>query len=442
MAMIEKTYLFGKSQLTIKFGDITTATTEVLVSSDDYFITMGGGVSRSILKAGGANIKYDAQKQVPTKMGDVIVTSAGALSAKFVFHGITIGPEVIEDKHTFNIIESIINRCFDLMGLLHVTSIAFPALGTGVARFSMDDVAIQMSETIVKRLLHTSQSMHVYLYLMDRSGRKSSIDYLPFFEQFACRMYQLGHDMHEISHGESHEITTKEKQLDEIRQDRIHHLRKLLNMLEHQRSNLENQYMDSIGIADDDVIKKIKHQLEENNNLRLPCLKELHKLENGNYEELPSSAQLHSVFISSTYEDLQEERNAISKIINQCKMLPVSMELWGANDKRPTTVIIDELRKSDIYLGIFGNRYGYIDDVSGMSMTELEYREALSQHKPILIYILKDAEIQEEDNNKLEKFQSLLKELQKNHTVYLYSDTPQLEKQVLADLLRIKDRKE
>ena len=45
----EKAYQFGKSRLIIKFGDITSAMTDVIVSADDAYLSMGGGVSASIL---------------------------------------------------------------------------------------------------------------------------------------------------------------------------------------------------------------------------------------------------------------------------------------------------------------------------------------------------------------------------------------------------------
>ena len=46
----EKAYQFGMSRLIIKFGDLTSAVTDVIVSSDDAYLSMGGGVSASILR--------------------------------------------------------------------------------------------------------------------------------------------------------------------------------------------------------------------------------------------------------------------------------------------------------------------------------------------------------------------------------------------------------
>ncbi len=441
--MIEKTYLFGKSKLTIRFGDITASDAEVLVSSDDYFITMGGGVSRALRQHGGDIIQQDAAKHVPAAKGEVVVTSAGDLSAKYIFHGITIGSGIEDDEvlTDIHVVDRILNRCIDLMNVLDISSIAFPAIGTGVARFSMADVSLQMSDTLAYRLKESKRPLHVYIYLMDRYGKMSPMDYITFFEQFACKMYEAGHDMDEISKEKEKEIDVMESNLENMRKTRMHNLCKLLNLLESQRSTLENKLMDCIADNDDEAIEKIKHQLEENNNLRLPRIKELSRLEKGDMEDISQNHEPRTVFISSTYEDLMEERSAISKVINQCEMLPNAMEFWGANVNKPASVIAEEVRKSDIYLGIFGERYGFIDEASGLSMTELEYRVALEQQKPILVYIMKGANIKENNEDSIMKFKKLLNELQKNHTVFNFSDTPQLEKQVLADLLKITAKK-
>lgn len=51
--MESRQYAFNKSTLTIRFGNIIESQSEVIVSSDDCYVTMSGGVSRAILRAGG-----------------------------------------------------------------------------------------------------------------------------------------------------------------------------------------------------------------------------------------------------------------------------------------------------------------------------------------------------------------------------------------------------
>ena len=49
--MKKRTYRFARSTLTLEFGNITDSTADVVVSSDDSYLTMGGGVSAAILRA-------------------------------------------------------------------------------------------------------------------------------------------------------------------------------------------------------------------------------------------------------------------------------------------------------------------------------------------------------------------------------------------------------
>ena len=89
--MESRQYIFNNSTLTVKFGNILDTKAEVIVSSDDCYITMGGGVSRAILQAGGDIIIKDAQKMCPVPLGDVVVTTAGKMEKqKYVYHCITI----------------------------------------------------------------------------------------------------------------------------------------------------------------------------------------------------------------------------------------------------------------------------------------------------------------------------------------------------------------
>ena len=73
--MKSRQYTFNNSMLTVKFGNILDTQAEVIVSSDDCYVTMGGGVSRAILRAGGDVIIRDAQKMVPISLGDVLATT-------------------------------------------------------------------------------------------------------------------------------------------------------------------------------------------------------------------------------------------------------------------------------------------------------------------------------------------------------------------------------
>lgn len=96
------------------------------------------------------------------------------------------------------------------------------------------------------------------------------------------------------------------------------------------------------------------------------------------------------VFISSTYTDLIEERQAAVEAILNAGHIPAGMELFKAGKSQMKTIQkwIDE---SDVYMLILGGRYGSIEEDSGLSYTELEYRYALSKNMPVFAVVLKDS---------------------------------------------------
>lgn len=189
---MERIYHFKNSQVKVIFGDITQSATEVIVSSDDCNLSMGGGVSGMIRECAGVAILNDVKKHIPAKLGDVIVTSSGELLCKYIFHIITIGTKQLSLYNSLSesntdikryIIENSINKCFRLLSSLDLTSIAFPAIGAGVAKIPYEEVASHMIRSIATNLERTNKSIQVELYLYDCYNNMREWDFLPFFEK-------------------------------------------------------------------------------------------------------------------------------------------------------------------------------------------------------------------------------------------------------------------
>ena len=195
--MESRQYTFNNSTLTVKFGNILDTKAEVIVSSDDCYITMGGGVSRAILMAGGDIIIKDAQKMCPVPLGDVVVTTAGKMEKqKYVYHCITIDKkrrlqilsrQVTEEDVLNYLLQHAVDKCFQLMLSMDLTSIAFPAIGAGVARIPIRKVIEQMSIAIARNLACTNKTLNVELYLYDIYSLYSESDYITLFESLAAK---------------------------------------------------------------------------------------------------------------------------------------------------------------------------------------------------------------------------------------------------------------
>lgn len=97
------------------------------------------------------------------------------------------------------------------------------------------------------------------------------------------------------------------------------------------------------------------------------------------------------VFISSTYTDLQEERQAAVEAILRAGHIPAGMELFTAGDKSQLAVIQRWIDESDVYLLILGGRYGSIESESQKSYVQLEYEYASARGKPIFAIVIDDA---------------------------------------------------
>lgn len=97
------------------------------------------------------------------------------------------------------------------------------------------------------------------------------------------------------------------------------------------------------------------------------------------------------VFVSSTYTDLKEERQAAVQAILDAGHIPAGMELFKAGNESQLKTIYRWIDESDVYMLILGGRYGSIEEKSGLSYTELEYRYALNNNIPIFAVVLSES---------------------------------------------------
>jgi len=94
------------------------------------------------------------------------------------------------------------------------------------------------------------------------------------------------------------------------------------------------------------------------------------------------------VFISSTFVDLKEERQAAVQAILKAGHIPAGMELFTAGDKSQMETIKRWIDESDIYMLILGGRYGSIEPTTSLSYTELEYDYAVEKEKPLFAVVI------------------------------------------------------
>jgi hypothetical protein len=137
-----------------------------------------------------------------------------------------------------------------------------------------------------------------------------------------------------------------------------------------------------------------------------------------------------TVFISSTFVDLKEERKKVWDCLEKFDVTVKGMEQFGARKSNPLATCISEVEQSDIYVGIIGMRYGSEEPNSGKSYSQLEYEKAIEQNKEILIYLIDEESsavtpnlIQFEKIHKLNNFKAILKD---KHTIDTFSNSQDL----------------
>jgi O-acetyl-ADP-ribose deacetylase (regulator of RNase III)/pimeloyl-ACP methyl ester carboxylesterase len=185
----EQSYEFGQSTLTIRLGNLRDARTDVIVTSDDQQLSMGGrGVAATIHEAAGDAV-LAARERVPVPLGGVVSSGAGKLASqgvKQIFHAATIpsaGNRGVEDPG--GVIASATKQAIAMLQAMGLKSIAFPALGTGHARFDPTAVALAMCEEIRTALLASQTPLAVEIWLL--FGNKRDDEAVAYLSSFTAR---------------------------------------------------------------------------------------------------------------------------------------------------------------------------------------------------------------------------------------------------------------
>ena len=119
-------------------GDICELEVDAIVNAANLSLWMSTGVAGEIKRAGGDAIEFAAVRQAPLPLGEAVVTPAGRLAARVVIHAVSLD---LDRRTNAEIIDRAVRSAMARARELRVTSIAFPAMGTGVGGFPIDEAA-------------------------------------------------------------------------------------------------------------------------------------------------------------------------------------------------------------------------------------------------------------------------------------------------------------
>lgn len=148
----------------------------------------------------------------------------------------------------------------------------------------------------------------------------------------------------------------------------------------------------------------------------------------------------YQVFVSSTYEDLQPERQEVMHALLELGCIPAGMELFPAANEDQWTLIKQFIDDCDYYIVIVAGRYGSVGP-EGTSYTEMEYRYAVDTGIPVIAFLHKDpdslpAKFTERDETKREKLAEFRRLLESKACKYWMSSA-ELGSVVSRSLIRL-----
>ncbi|HUI44140.1 MAG TPA: macro domain-containing protein [Terriglobia bacterium] len=145
-------------------GDITAMDVDAVVNAANTDLVLGAGVAGAIRNAGGPAIQEDCDRLGPVALGEAAVTTGGRLKALFVIHAASMH---LGGRTTAESLRLATRHSLSRAEEKGLKSIAFPAVGTGIAGFPMPECArIMLGETLEHLKTRTSLEK-IYFVLYD-----------------------------------------------------------------------------------------------------------------------------------------------------------------------------------------------------------------------------------------------------------------------------------
>ncbi len=182
-----KERLFLDGRVSVVVGDITKQDVEAIVNAANSSLLGGGGVDGAIHRAGGPEILAECREIRRTRFpeglptGEAVITTGGKLAALYVIH--TVGP--IYGEHGGREAELLANCYHNSLTLAvekNLTSIAFPAISTGVFGYPLAEAAEVSSKTIENFLTTDMQLKEVRLVFFQARDAEVFLQHQKFSE--------------------------------------------------------------------------------------------------------------------------------------------------------------------------------------------------------------------------------------------------------------------
>jgi O-acetyl-ADP-ribose deacetylase (regulator of RNase III) len=152
------------ARIEILQGDLTEMGVDAIVNAANNDLQLGGGVAGAIRRKGGPVIQQECNEIGSIPVGGAAITSGGALQAKFVIHAASMQ---LGGDTTAQALRSATAHSLRIAAERGLKTIAFPAVGTGIAGFPMKECAEIMLRECVDSLRRGSSVEKISFVLFD-----------------------------------------------------------------------------------------------------------------------------------------------------------------------------------------------------------------------------------------------------------------------------------
>ena len=160
-------------KIVLLLGDLTEADTDAIVNAANNDLQLGGGVAGAIRRKGGEQIQRECDAIGSVPVGGAAITSGGRLKARYVIHAASMQ---LGGRTAAQALRSSTAHSLRIAAQNNLKTIAFPAVGTGIAGFPMRECAEIMLAEAQKHLQGATSLEQVQFILFDKQS-------LEIFEQ-------------------------------------------------------------------------------------------------------------------------------------------------------------------------------------------------------------------------------------------------------------------
>ena len=145
-------------------GDLTEMDVDAIVNAANNDLQLGGGVAGAIRRKGGEAIQGECDAIGSIPIGGAAITTGGKLRARFVIHAASMQ---LGGETTSRALRSSTAHALRIAAERGLRSIAFPAVGTGIAGFPISECARIMLREVAEHLKKPTSLEKIYFVLFD-----------------------------------------------------------------------------------------------------------------------------------------------------------------------------------------------------------------------------------------------------------------------------------